>query len=344
MENSTTVLVTGGTGAVGINCILQLLQKGYTVQTTLRSMSKKKDVLAMLKTGGITSFDKLTFIEADLTKDDNWDKAMQGCTFVLHVASPTHTDSTNEDDMIRPAVEGVIRVLTAARNAHIKRVVLTSSFGAVGYSNKNPEIETTEANQTDPDEKGLSAYDKSKSLSERAAWDFIKTEGGGMELSVINPVAIYGPSLGPGQSPSLRLLKMLLSGSMKAIPNIPLNVVDMRDVANLHMLAMTNPAANGQRFIATADGQIFLPEIAILLKNRMPAIAAKVSTKTVPDWVIRITALFNPQAKQAASLLKISRRVSNRKAKDVLGWTPIANKEETILACVESMVKLNIIK
>lgn len=349
MKNSEIVLVTGGSGAVGIHCILQLLQKGYNVRATLRSLDKKSEVIAMLKTGGITAPDSyrdesLSFIEADLTKDDNWDEAMNGCTYVLHVASPTHPESTDENEMILPAVDGVLRVLTAARNANVKRVVMTSSFGALGFSNKDRNTETTEANWTDPNEKGLSAYEKSKVLAERAAWDFMKEEGGSLELAVINPVAIFGPSLGAGKSPSFGLLKLLLSGSWKAIPNIPLNVVDIRDVADLHIRAMINPEANGQRFIASANGEITMPEIAILLKNKLPGVTAKVSAKKLPDWVLGITALFNPQAKQALLFLKINRRVSNAKARKVLGWTPIANNEEAILASMQSMIKLGIIK
>ena len=344
MENSETVLVTGGSGVVGGYCILQLLQKGYRVKTTLRSINKKNDVIEMLKNGGITTFNKLTFVETELTKDANWADAMNGCQYVLHVASPTHLESKDENEMIRPAVDGVLRVLKAARNAGVKRVVLTSSFGALGFSNKDRNTETTEVNWTDPYEKGLSAYEKSKVLAERAAWDFIKNEGGSLELAVINPVAIFGPTLGPGKSPSLGLLKLLLSGSWKAVPNMPLNVVDIRDVADLHIRAMTNPNANGQRFIASADGEISMPEIAILLKNRMPGVSGKVSTKILPDWVLRIAALFNPQAKQAILFLKINRNVSNAKAKKILGWTPVANNEEAILASMESMIKYGVIK
>jgi len=343
MGNSETVLVTGGSGAVGVNCILQLLQKGYSVKTTLRAISKKDEVIEMLKYGGIVTFDNLTFIEADLTQDTNWHEAMKSCTYVLHVASPTHIESKDENAMIGPAVDGVLRVLKAARDAGIKRVVLTSSFGALGFSNKDRNTETTEANWTDPNEKGLSAYEKSKGLAERAAWDFMKTEGGSLELAVINPVAIFGPALGAGKSPSLGLLKMLLDASMKAVPNIPLNVVDIRDVADLHIRAMTNPDANGQRFIASANGEISMPEIAILLKNKMPRVAEKVSTKTIPDWVLCIAALFNTPAKQAVLLLKINRRVSNAKAKNILSWIPISNNEEAILASVESMIKFGMI-
>jgi nucleoside-diphosphate-sugar epimerase len=344
MENSEQVLVTGGTGAVGIHCILQLLQKGYSVKTTLRSISRKNEVIDMLKTGGISSFANLAFIETDLTKDDNWDKAMKGCRYVLHVASPTHLESADENTMIGPAVDGVLRILKAARDAGVKRVVLTSSFGALGFSNKNPEIETTEADWTNPNEKGLSPYEKSKSLAERAAWDFIKREGGDLELAAINPVAIFGPLLGPVKSPSLGILNALLNGSVKAIPNIPLNVIDIRDVADLHIRAMVNPKANGQRFIASAAGEISIPQIALLIKSKMPGVTAKVPSKTLPNWVLGIAALFNPEAKRAAFFSKISRNVSNAKAKEILGWVPVANNEETILASVESMVKLGIIK
>ncbi|WP_158796188.1 aldehyde reductase [Pedobacter sp. L105] len=345
MENSETVLVTGGSGAVGVHCILQLLQKGYSVKTTLRSISKKSEVIEMLKTGGITVFDNLVFMEADLIKDDHWDEVMKNCNYVLHVASPTHSlTPKDENEMIRPAVDGVLRVLKAARNAGVKRVVLTSSFGALGFSNKNPNRLTTEADWTDPNEKGLSAYEKSKGLAERAAWEFMSKEGGSLELAAINPVAIFGPSLGPSTSPSLGLLKHLLDGTMKAVPNIPLNVVDIRDVADLHIRAMTNPDAKGQRFIASADGQISLPEIAILLKNKMPAVSKKVAEKTFPNWVLKIAALFNPLAKQAVSFIKISRNVSNAKAKEVLGWTPVTNNEGAILASMESMIKLGIVK
>lgn len=347
MESTEMVLVTGGTGAVGANCILQLLQRGYRVKTTLRSLGKKNEVLQLLKNGGLTpgsyGDDKLTFIEADLGSDANWAAAMSGCTYVLHVASPTQNESADEDAMIRPAVDGVLRVLKAARDGGIKRVVLTSSFGALGFSHHDRSTETTEADWTDPNEKGLSAYEKSKGLSERAAWDFMKREGGKLELAVINPVAIFGPLLGAVKSPSFGLLKGLLSGSMKAVPNIPLNAVDIRDVADLHIRAMITPEAAGERFIATADGEISLPEIAQLLRDKLPALAGKVSQKTIPNWLLRIAGLFNPEAKRGALFIKVNRRVSNAKARKILGWTPIANNEQAILASAEGMKKYGMI-
>ena len=344
MRNSEIVLVTGGTGFVGTQCILQLLQKGYNVRTTLRSTNKKDKVIESLKLGGITSFDNLAFIEASLTNDDNWDEATKGYKYVLSVASHVFfTSPKDENEAIRPAVEGILRVLKAARNAGVTRVIMTSNFGAVGFSNKSSEHETTEADWTDPNEKGLSIYEKSKLLAERAAWDFIEKEGNDLEFATINPVAIFGPSLSPHISGSLDLILHLLDGSTKLVPNIPLNIIDVRDVADLHIHAMTNPKANGQRFIASADGQISLPEIAALLKNKMPDTAKKVSIKTLPDWIVNFASLFSQYAKEGRLFLEISRNVSNAKAKTVLGWKPIANNEKIVLDSVESMIKHGII-
>ena len=340
---SKTVLVTGGTGFVGVHIILQLLQKDYNVKTTLRSISSKDKVIDTLKSNGITTFDNLVFVEADLSKDDNWDEAMNGCDYVLSVASPVFmTIPKDEAEAIRPAVEGIVRILKAARNAGVKRVVMTSNFGAVGFSNKNPNKATTETDWTNPKEKGLSIYEKSKLLAERAAWDFIKKEGGNLEFTTINPVAIFGPALSTHISGSFVILERILSG--KATPHIPLNIVDVRDVADLHIRAMTNPKANEQRFIASADGQISMPEIAALLRNKYPDIAKKVSTKTIPNKFLYLAALFNKQAKEAALLLRISRNVSNAKAKKILGWKPIANNEEVIFGSINSMIKFGIIK
>jgi Nucleoside-diphosphate-sugar epimerases len=344
MENKETVLVTGGTGFVGVHCILQLLQKGYNVKTTLRSLKRKDEVIEMLKTGGITLFNNLTFIETDLTKDDNWDEAVKDCDYVLHVASPIFLSlPKDENEMIRPAVDGALRVLKAARNAGVKRVVITSNFGAVGYSHKNPNDEITEKDWTDPNEKGLSSYNKSKVMAERAAWDFIKNEGGDLELSVINPVGIFGPSLGPDISSGFELLRNLLNGSMKAIPNLTMNIIDVRDVADLHIRAMISPEANGQRFLALAGGKISMPEIALLIKKEMPEVAHSISTKRLPDWLVSLTGLFSPQAKNIASMLRANRNTSNAKAREILGWKPLSNNEEAIMASIESMIKYKVI-
>lgn len=340
MENKETVLVTGGTGFVAVHCILQVLQKGYNVKTTVRNIKRKDEVIAMLKNGGITSFDNLAFIAADLTKDDNWDEAVTGCQYVLHVASPIFLAlPKDENEMIRPAVDGALRVLKAARNAGVKRVVMTSNFGAVGYSHKDPNTPITEKDWTDPNQKGLSSYNKSKVLAEKAAWNFINKEGENMELSTINPTAIFGPSLGPDISSGFELLRNLLNGSMKAVPNLYMNIIDVRDVADLHIRAMTNPEAKGQRFLALAGGKMSLPEIAVFLKDKMPEAAQHVSTKKMPDWLVMIGGLFNAKLKNVASMLKTSRNTSNAKAKNILGWKPIATNEEAIMESVKSMIR-----
>jgi dihydroflavonol-4-reductase len=331
---TTNVLVTGGTGFVAGHCILQLLQKGYSVKTTIRSADRQNEVLAMLKEGGIDSFDSFSFIEADLTKDTNWDKAVENCEYVLHVASPIYLKiPKDENEMIRPAVDGTLRVLKAARNAGVKRVVMTSNFGAVGYSHHDTSTLITEEDWTDPNEKGLSAYNKSKVLAEKAAWNFMETEGGTMELSVINPMGIFGPSLGPALSSGFELLKKIMDGSMKRIPNITLGIVDVRDVADLHIRAMTNPAAKNQRFLALAGGILSLPEIAVLLN---------IPVKRMPDWLVRIAAWFSPVAKSIVPLLGRYRNADNAKAKKLLGWQPRSNKE-AILATAESLIKYTLL-
>lgn len=338
------VLVTGGTGFLAIHSILQLLNRGYQVRTTIRSIKSKDKIFEMLKNGGITDFSKLDFIEADLTSDKNWLEAMIDCQYVLHIASPIFLRlPKNEDEMIRPAVDGTLRVLKAAREAGVKRVVMTSNFGAVGYSHKDKNTIITEESWTNPNEKGLSTYNKSKVLAEQAAWDFMKTEGGSLELSVINPMGIFGPSLSHDLSSGFEMLKKLLDGTMKAVPDIRLGIVDVRDAAELHILAMENLDAKGERFLALAGGTMSLLEIVKLLKQKMPYVVEKASTKSLPTFIIRLSALFNDQAKAILPLVGIYREASNEKARTVLGWKP-RNNEEAIMATVISLIKWKSLK
>lgn len=344
MENSETVLVTGGTGFVGMQIILQLLQKGYNVKTTVRSLKSKDRVIETLKSNGITSFDNLSFVEAELTKDTNWAEAMEGCKYVLSVASPVFFHKQkDESEAIRPAVDGILRILRFANEKGVKRVVMCSNFGAVGFTQTDKTRVTTETDWTNTEANGLSVYEKSKTLAEKAAWDFIKNNGGNLEFATINSVAILGPSLDAHISRSFILLEMLLNGTLKAIPNLPLNVVDVRDVADLHIRAMENPNASGQRFIASADGQISLQGIANLLRDQKPEISKKVAKRKLPAWALRIASLFMEQAKESLFMSKMNRNVSNNKVKTVLGWNPIASQEETIIASVNSMIKFNLI-
>ncbi|MNQ38343.1 UDP-glucose 4-epimerase [compost metagenome] len=343
-NNLKIVLVTGGSGFVGIHCVLQLLKQGYIVKTTLRSMNRQDEVKNMLKVGGITSFENLSFIETNLSKDDNWDEAVKDCTYVLHVATPISLAvPKDESEVILPAVEGTIRVLKAAKKANVKRVVLTSSFAAVGYSHNDPTTLITEECWTDPNDKTLSAYLKSKTLAEKAAWDFITDEGNGLELSVINPMGIFGPSLGPDISSGFEVLKQMLDGSMKFIPKVSFGIVDVRDVADLHLRAMSNPAANGQRFLAFSGDIISLPEIAYLLKNKLGNQANKVSTRILPNWSVKIIALFNDKAKNILPQLNKVKNASNQKAKTILDWKP-RTSEEALLASAESLFEFGGVK
>jgi dihydroflavonol-4-reductase len=338
------VLVTGGTGFVAGHCILQLLQNGYKVRATVRALSKKDKVKEMLKNEGITSFETIDFIEADLNDDKNWEEAVNGCEYVLHVASPIFLRlPKHEDEMIVPAVNGTLRVLKAARDAGVKRVVITSSFGAVGYSHTDPNTLITEKEWTNPGDKSLSAYLKSKTLAEKAAWDFMAREGDDLELAVINPMAILGPSLGPDLSSGFELLKKILDGSMKAMPKIDLGIVDVRDLADLHLRAMTHPRAKGERFLALSGGVMSLHEIAMLFREKLGNKAKHVSTKVTPDWLIRVAALFKPAAKAIVPMLGRTRNASNEKAKTMLGWGTRTN-EEAVLATAESLFRWNAIK
>ncbi|WP_269225059.1 SDR family oxidoreductase [Flavobacterium eburneipallidum] len=340
MNNLKDVLVTGGNGFVGMQIILQLLKKGYFVKTTIRSIKSKDAIIETLEKNGFSDFSKLSFIEAELTKDDNWSIAMQDCKYVLSVASPVFLENPkDEKEAIKPAVEGVLRILKHANKAGVKRVIMTSNFGAVGFSQTDKNRVTTEDNWTDVNLKGLSVYEKSKTLAEKAAWEYIENNGGNLEFVTINPVAILGPSLNSHVSESFGILRNLLDGSMKAVPNIPLNIVDVRDVADLHIRAMLAPEANGHRFIASADGQISMPEIAAFIKKYKPEIANKVTTKIIPNFILRVASLFNSKAKQGVMFLNINRNVSNQKAKNILGWSPISTNENAIIASIESLVK-----
>jgi nucleoside-diphosphate-sugar epimerase len=249
----STILVTGGSGFIASHCMLQLLSAGHQVRTTVRSRKREADVLALLKEGGAEPGNRLSFVVADLEKDAGWAQAVAGCEYVLHVASPLPPNvPKHEDELIVPARDGTLRVLGASRDAGVKRVVFTSSFAAIGYGRKEQNAPYTETAWTDPNSDGVMPYQKSKTLAERAAWDFIAKEGGGLELSVINPVGVFGPVLGPDYSTSILLVQRLLDGATPGVPQLYFGVVDGRDVANLHIRAMTHPAAKGERFLAVA--------------------------------------------------------------------------------------------
>jgi nucleoside-diphosphate-sugar epimerase len=338
------VLVTGGTGFIGAHCIAQLFDAGYRVRTTVRSLERESDVRAMLKVAGCEPGDGISFVEADLTADGGWPEAVAGCAYVQHVASPFPMGvPKHEDDLIIPAREGALRVLRASRDAGVKRVVLTSSFAAIGYGHKPQTAPFDETDWTDVQGEGVSAYAKSKTLAERAAWDFIAREGGDLELSVVNPVGVFGPALGPDYSTSIVLIERLMNGAVPGLPRISFGAVDVRDVADMHLRAMIDPAARGERFLAVAGDFVSSIEIARILKARMGASAKRVPLRQVPNWVIRVAALFDPTIKLILPELGKTKSASNAKARRVLGWTPRSN-EESIVATAESLVRLGLLK
>lgn len=343
--NSNTeklVLVTGGAGFIAAHCMLKLLNAGYSVRATLRSLAREDEVRAMLKEGGIEAGNRLTFTRADLSSDANWDEAVRGCSYVLHVASPTPiVNYKHEDEMIIPAREGVLRVLRASRDAGVKRVVLTSAIGAIVYGHPAQTAPYDETSWTNVTGKAP-AYQKSKTLAEMAAWDFIKREGRGLELSAVNPVAVLGPVLGADYSHSIHLIKNLLTGKMPGCPKINSCFVDVRDVADLHLLAMTHPAAKGQRFIATAGESIWLIGVARILKEHLGEAAAKVSVKELPNILMRVAALKDPMVKSMIPLLGRVMNATSAKAINQLGWSP-RSTEKAVLATAESLIRLQLL-
>lgn len=344
---SELVLVTGGTGFVGAHCILALLEKGYRVRTTVRSLRREKDVRAMLETGGAAAdaIARVSFAEADLTSDAGWPEAVKGCTYVLHVASPFPPGAPkHEDELIVPAREGALRVLRAAREAGVKRVVLTSSFAAIGYGTaQQPGHLNDENDWTDTSAPGLGAYPKSKTLAERAAWDFVKKEGGALELSVVNPVGIFGPVLAADTSTSIELVKRLLDGAMPGLPQLWFGIVDVRDVADLHLRAMVDPAAKGERFLCVAGDFMKVSDIAQTLRTRMGEKGKRVPTRVLPNWLLRLVALFDSAIGLITPELGKAKNGTNAKAKKLLGWAPRSN-EEALIATGESLAKLGLLK
>jgi nucleoside-diphosphate-sugar epimerase len=338
------VLVTGGSGFVGSHCILQLLTAGHEVRTTVRDLKREADVRAMLRVGGAEPEEQLSFFAADLTNDAGWPEAVAGCDFVLHVASPFPAGvPKHEDELIVPAREGALRVLRASRDAGVKRVVLTSSFAAIGYGQKPQTAPFNETNWTDLSGEGLTAYVKSKTIAERAAWDFIAAEGRGLELSVVNPVGIFGPVLGPDYSTSILLVQRLMEGAMPGVPQLWFGAVDVRDVADLHIRAMTASAANGQRFLAVAGDFLSMLGMAKILRSRLGTAAKKVPARQLPNWLVRLAALRDPAVKLILPELGKIKNATNEKARRLLDWSP-RSTEEALVATAESLIRLHLVK
>ncbi|GBQ65095.1 nucleoside-diphosphate-sugar epimerase [Ameyamaea chiangmaiensis NBRC 103196] len=338
MTETGTVLVTGGSGYVGARCIISLLERGYIVRATVRDIRREPEVRAMVAKE-IDPGDRLSVCAADLTADAGWDAAAEGVRYVLHVASPVLVRAPKDPDvLIRPARDGAARVLRAAIRAGAERVVMTSSVAAASRRVGGPDCEYDETVWTDPDAPGVDAYTRSKTIAERTAWEIIGAEGGATTLAVVNPSVILGPVLGRDFSPSIGLVQRLLAGKVPGLPRLGFEFVDVRDLADLHLRAMTNPAAAGQRFIGAGEFA-WMADIARVLKAALGPEAAKVPTRALPDFVLRLVGLFDRDLGAMNGYLGHRYTYSSAKAQSVLGWKarPL---EETVVDCGRSLITI----
>ena len=332
----STVLVTGGSGFLGGWCIVALLEGGYAVRTTVRDLAREAEVRKAV--GGVTDAGaRLEVIRADLTRDEGWPDAVGGCDYVLHVASPFPPKQPKDpDELIVPAREGTLRVLRASLDAGAKRVVVTSSVAAIrGGASGDDSRPLTEEDWSDPDDLELTPYARSKTIAERAAWELVRSRDAADRLAVVNPGAILGPLLSDDRSYSLQAIERMLDG-MPGLPQLGFSFVDVRDVADLHVRAMSAPEAGGERFIA-AGPFLWMSEVAEILRERLGERAAKVPTRRVPNLLVRAMALLDPELRSIVPDLGKRVPCTAEKAKTRLGWSP-RPIEDTIVDCAESLL------
>lgn len=336
---SGQAMVTGGSGYIGGFIIRQLIEQGWTINTTIRSLAREAEVRAALAVPA----DKLRFFAADLLNDAGWADAAAGCSHVVHVASPLPSGAVkHEDDLIVPAREGALRALRFARAAGVKRVVMTSSVAAIAYGHGKTIGTYTEADWTNVNGPQVHAYAKSKTLAERAARDWMAAEGAGMEYVSVNPAAVLGPVLSADFSSSVQIITRLLSGSLPGLPNFGFGVVDVRDVADLHVRAVTAPRIDGERFIASGPFMM-MKEVAAVLRDRMGNEARKVPTRGLPDFVLQFSSLFDPAIRMVTGELGKQRITPSDHARDVLGWVP-RPATDTIIDTARSLIDRGVIK
>jgi dihydroflavonol-4-reductase len=336
-----TVLVTGGSGFLGSWCVIDLLRRGYVVRATVRDLSRE----AALRTAvarEVDVMDHLSVVVSNLREEAGWEQAVSGCNYVLHVASPfPSTQPKNPDELIVPAREGTLRVLKASFDAGVERVVVTSSIVAITGGLKPGSAPLSEDDWSDPDDPKLTPYARSKTLAERAAWDFVRERGEAEKLVVVNPGAILGPVLSDDRSSSIGIVERLLRG-MPGVPRIGFNIVDVRDVADLQFRAMIAPEAGGERFIAAESFQ-WMEEVAEVLRDHLGERAAKVPTRTVPNLLVRAMALVDPSIRSIVGQLGRRMETSSEKAKTLLDWSP-RSSNETIVDCARSLIDKSAVK
>ena len=336
---SGRVLVTGGSGYIGGFVIRALAAEGWQVNTTIRNLSREGEVRSWL---GVPDA-QLNFFAADLLNDAGWAEATAGCSHVAHVASPLPTGAVrHEDDLIVPAREGALRALRFAKAAGVTRFVMTSSVAAIAYGHGKKSARYTEADWTNVAGPQVHAYAKSKTLAERAAREWIAAEGGDMTYCSVNPAAVLGPVLSADFSGSLEIVTRLLSGALPGVPDIGFGVVDVRDVADLHLRCLTSDQVAGERFIASSPF-MKMRDVATILRERMGTEARKVPTRGLPDFVLQIAALFDPALRMVTGELGKVRETRSDHARDVLGWVP-RDPAETIVDTARSLIEHGIVK
>ena len=332
------VLVTGATGYIGLHCIQQLLDQGYAVNGSLRSLERKDEIIKSLESHN-TSTEHLKLFSFNLNEDEGWDDGMEGCDYLIHVASPIALERKSEDFFVKPAVAGVKRALKFAKKHNIKKVILTSSVAAIFHGIELKEY-YDESDWSDPENPSIDHYSKSKTLAEKAAWDFIEAEGKPFEFSVINPALVIGPSLSNDLGESNKAIQMVATGKMPVAVPLQFGYVDVRDVAAAHILAMQKQASDGERF-ALAEKDMWYEDVAKVLRENGFDKAPKLS---VPVWAAKILANFSPELKMALPYIGRVRSVKyTSKAKDLLGWNP-RPAEESILATANQIKDLGLIK
>lgn len=339
MTDKGAVLVTGGSGYIGSWCVIAALQQGYAVRTTVRDLAKAPQARAAIEKM-VDPGNRLSFHAANLTADEGWDEAVAGCEYVLHVASPIAVAQPKDpNELVIPARDGARRAVGAAIKAGVKRVVLTSSVAAASPRSDSGDTLTDESQWTDLSDPKVSAYSQSKTLAEKAAWELVGA-GGTTTLATVNPVVVLGPILSNDFSGSIQVVERLMTGRVPGLPRLGFSLVDVRDVADLHLRAMTAPEAAGQRFIA-ATGFAWMADLAVLLKARLGPDAAKVPTRKVPDFVLRLAGLFDRDIGSVAGDLGRKHDFSSAKAQSLLGWKP-RPVEETVVDCARSLLALGV--
>jgi dihydroflavonol-4-reductase len=336
MVDKEMVLVTGGTGYVGSWCIIELLRQGYRVRTTVRDRGRSGELRTAMARE-VQHIEHFEIIKADLESDEAWPEAVKDCRYVLHIASPFPPKQPKDaEQLIRPAREGTLRVLKACLEANVERVVLTSSSSAMAYpTGETPEL-VTEEYWTDPDHPSATPYVKSKVWAEAAAWEFVAHNERSDLLTVIAPSTILGPVLNKDFSYSLRSVACLLDGSVPAIPRLGFAFVDVRDVAELHLRAMTTPAAGGQRYLASGEFH-WLEEVAAILRSSLGAEGKRVPRYRAPDFMVKLLAKFNPELRSVIKELGQRRVFSSEKARQMFGWSP-RPFQETVVDCATSLI------